>query len=226
MAQSSKIKIGEQEFEPEELQALITKGAKVAQWEKKMPGFDVDKLMPDYTQKSQRLAKYEKGLAPKKTEQPNLEELGIDEQQVKTFEKVAKSLGFIKQSDIVENSVESQKEYFIETHPEYKPGVVGGDEKWTSLLTEFNLYNWQQHPDRVAELLERAHSEVSKGWVETARNEKVKEVITTKKAQASMAALGGSNKTSAHKAQITNTQLADKYRAMGWAEEDIKEILT
>src|SRR3990167_5661467 len=50
-------KIGDREYTAEELQEIVAKGSKIKEWETKMPGFDVDKLMPDYTRKSQELAR-------------------------------------------------------------------------------------------------------------------------------------------------------------------------
>lgn len=224
--QPAKIKIGEKEFDSTELETLVQKGTKIAEWEKKMPGFDVDKLMPDYTRKSQELARIKKSVPPPKEEEINLEELGVDNEQVKVFEKIAQKLGFVKQGDMVKNSVETQKELFIESHPEYKPGSADSDTKWNTLMSEFSLYNWQIHPEKVTDLLERAHQEVSKGWKEVARGEKTQENIATQKAKASVASLGGGKGKSIQPKSSSNSELAEKYRAMGWTEEDIKEILT
>ena len=220
------VKIGEVEYTPEELQAIVAKGNKVKEWETKMPGYDLDKLYPEFTKRSQRLAQYEKA-NPVVDAQKELDELGIEPEQAKAFEKIAKSLGFIRQNDLVDRSVESQKESFLANHPEYLPKSVGGDEKWLKLMSEFNVYNWQANPQRVEELLEKTHEAVSKTWVESQRGNKVQENIATKKAQANAASMGGaSGGTGSTKPKAPVSDLANRYRMMGWAEEDIKEILT
>lgn len=221
------ITIGDQEFTKEELQDIVSKGSKVKQWEEKMPGFDVDKLMPDYTKKSQRLAAYEKGLVPKQEEKEDLSELGIDQEQVKLFEKVAKNLGFVRNTDLAQNSVEAQKEAFLQTHKEYSAGSPNGDARWSALMEEFSLYNWQAHPQRVGELLEKAHAEIAGRFQEPARGEETQKTISKKQAQAALVALGGSGKKStAPKPPQRNNEMADKFRAMGWSEEDINDVLS
>ena len=153
--------------------------------------------------------------------------MGIDEAQVKLFERVAKNLGFVKQTDLVENSVEAQKDIFISRHKEYTPGTPEADAKWASLMSEFSLYNWQAHPERVEELLEKTHKEISKTTDETARGEKVLQTITTKKAQATANATGsGSGKSTIQPAAKVSQSLIEKYRQAGWSEADIKELIT
>ena len=217
-----KIKIGDKEFTEEELKGVIEKGGKVQEWETKMPGFNLDTLMPDYTKKSQKLAQYEKHPAPK-AEEVDLSDVDADE--LEKFDRIAKHRGFVKQSDIVQDSVEVQKNTFIASHPEYKQGIPANDAKWEQLMEQFALYNWQAFPHKVEEMLEKAHSEVSKTWNDEAKNQKTKESVTTKQAIVDAVAKGGngSQKTTAPK---DNSALADKYRALGWAEDDIKEILT
>ena len=211
-----KINIGDKEFT-----GIIEKGGKVQEWETKMPGFNLDTLMPDYTKKSQKLAQYEKHPAPK-AEEVDLSDVDADE--LDKFDRIAKHRGFIKQSDIVQDSVEVQKNTFIASHPEYKQGIPANDAKWEQLMEQFALYNWQAFPHKVEDMLEKAHSEVSKTWNEDAKNQKTKESVTTKQAIVDAVAKGGSGsqKTAAPK---DNSALADRYRALGWAEEDIKEIL-
>ena len=218
----AKIKLGDKEFTQEELQEIAEKGSKVKEWETKMPGFNLDTLMPDYTRKSQRLAAYEKR-APKASEEVDLSD--VDSAELEKFERIAKAKGFVKQSDLVQDSVEVQKNAFIASHPEYQPGNTVNDAKWNQLMEQFSFFNWQSNPHKVEEFLEKAHSEVSKTWQEAANNEKTKETVITKKAvvDASASTGGHSQKQSS---SSNNSALADKYRAMGWAEEDIKEILT
>ena len=216
-----KIKIGDKEFTEEELNGIIEKGGKVQEWETKMPGFNLDTLMPDYTKKSQKLAQYEKHPAPK-VEEVDLSDVDADE--LEKFDRIAKHRGFVKQSDIVQDSVEVQKNTFIASHPEYKQGIPANDAKWEQLMEQFALYNWQAFPHKVEDMLEKAHSEVSKTWNDEAKNQKTKESVTTKQAIVDAVAKGGngSQKTTAPK---DSSALADKYRALGWAEDDIKEIL-
>ena len=223
----SKVKIGEQEFSNEELQEIVNKGSKIKEWEKKMPGFNIDTFMPDYTTKSQRLKEYEKRFAPKESKQnlDELKELGVDEDQINAFQKVAKHLGFVRQTDLVQDSVEVQKESFIARHPEYAPGTPVNDQKWSTLMEEFSLFNWQQHPEKVEKLLEKAHEEVSKSWIETERGQKVKQNITTIQAKANAAAIGGNGVGKGVTTLKSDNSTIEKYRAMGWSENDIKEIL-
>lgn len=217
-----KIKIGDKEFTEEELNGIIEKGGKVQEWETKMPGFNLDTLMPDYTKKSQKLAQYEKHPA-QKAEEVDLSDVDADE--LEKFDRIAKHRGFVKQSDIVQDSVEVQKNTFIASHPEYKQGILANDAKWEQLMEQFSLYNWQAFPHKVEDMLEKAHSEVSKTWNEDAKNQKIHESIVTKKAIIEATAKGGSS-SQKQSTLKDNSALADKYRALGWAEEDINEILT
>ena len=237
VAEATKVKIGEAEYTPEELQAIVSKGTQVKKWEEKMPGFDIDKLMPDYTRKSQRLAQFEKrNTVPKaQADSKEMEELGIDEAQLRALEKAAKHLGFVRQTDLVQDSVEAQKETFIARHPEYKSDAVGGDIKWTQLMekfSDFNVYQdqntktWYGKIDKVEEFLERAHAEVSGTWQAAAVNEKTKQAVVTKQAQVNLMATGGGAPRGAPQKTPSNTELIQKYRSAGWSEEDIKEILT
>lgn len=223
----TKVKIGEQEFSNEELQEIVNKGSKIKEWEKKMPGFNIDTFMPDYTTKSQRLKEYEKRSTQKESKQnlDELKELGVDEDQINAFQKVAKHLGFVRQTDLVQDSVEVQKESFIARHPEYAPGTPVNDQKWSKLMEEFSLFNWQQHPEKVEKLLEKAHEEVSKSWIETERGQKIKQNITTIQAKANAAATGGSGLGKGTTTSKSDNSMIEKYRAQGWSEEDIKEIL-
>lgn len=225
--QAEVLKIGDREYSQEELQQIVEKGTKVTEWEKKMPGFNVDTFMPDYTRKSQQLAEFQKRMAPKNEPKESLEELGIDQEQIKTFEKVARHLGFVRQTDLIKDSVDAQKEAFLVRHNEYAPQAVGSDERWTQLMEEFSIYNWEKNPHRVEQFLEEAHAKISGKWQESNRGEKMKQNITTKKVQASMASLGGgSAKASAPAPMKNDSAIAQKYRNLGWSEEDIKEILT
>lgn len=228
------VTIGDKQYTKQQLDELLNKGLKVKEWETKMPGFDVDKLMPDYTKKSQLLSKYEKQAStpkPSKISKDELVKMGIDDDQIRNIELVAKHLGFVHQNDVVQNTVESQKEAFIQEHQQYYGiDVPGGDQKWQALVEEFNTFNWQSMPQRVGEFLERAHERVSKAWVEQARGTEVKNNITVKKAQADAIALGGTNSKTTQKpapqAQAGNAALRAKYQRLGWSEEDINEILT
>lgn len=223
----SKVKIGEQEFSSEELQEIVNKGSKIKEWEKKMPGFNIDTFMPDYTVKSQRLREYEKRSAPKENKQnlDELKELGVDEDQIEAFQKVAKHLGFVRQTDLVQDSVEAQKESFIARHPEYAPGTPVNDQKWSKLMEEFSLFNWQQHPEKVEKLLEKAHEEVSKSWIETERGQKIKQNITTIQAKANAVAVGGNGLGKGVTTLKSDNSIIEKYRSMGWSDSEIKEIL-
>lgn len=225
---TEKIKIGDNEYSQEELKAIVNRGGKVLEWEKKMPGFDVDKLMPDYTRKSQRLAQYEKGSVIQESPEKVIEELGIEPEQVKAFEKIAKSLGFIRQNDLTERSVDAQKDSFLERHSEYLPSSPGGNEKWQRLMGEFGLYNWQANPQRVEELLERTHSEVAKSWAEVDRGKDVKQSIITKQAKVSLNSVGTGQARSSQtvtKTQKVDSSVVQKYRNAGWSEKDINELI-
>ncbi len=216
-----KVKIGDKEFTEEELAGIVEKGTKVKEWETKMPGFNLDTLMPDYTRKSQRLASMERQSF--KAEPQDLSD--VESEEVQKFEKLAKHFGYVRQADIAQSTIESQKEAFLSQHPEYNPGNTVNDAKWSQLMEQFSVFNWQAFPHKVGDLLEKAHVEVSKTWNENKVNEKTKETITTKKAVADASATSGGN-AQKQASQSSNTALADKYRANGWSEEDIKEILT
>ncbi len=223
----SSVKIGDREYTEAELQAIVEKGSKVQEWETKMPGFNLDTLMPDYTQKSQRLAAFEKPRVPKSKAMPReeLEKLGVDDGQIKAFEAVASHLGYVRQTDLTQDSVEAQKDAFIAAHPEYSPGDPINDARWGKLMERFSLYNWQSNPNMVSELLEEAHTKISAGQVEQKRGGQARATITTTQAKAALAALGGGSGGSAAPVAPVKVEksVADKYRNMGWTEEQISD---
>lgn len=97
-----------------------------------------------------------------KSKEEDLSEYDPDE--LKRFEKLAKSLGFAKRDEIVRDSVQDKNnnefETFIEAHPEYnaendKDGVL-----WNQFKTEFALYNPPQDPKTLKKVLNKVHNEI------------------------------------------------------------------
>lgn len=92
------IKIGEQEYKPEELQEMIGFAGKVKEFEKKS-GTDFDSLTSSWGKRGERIGALEKELeeAKKPKEEPTEEELTIEQVQ-----EQARKLGIITKSDLEE----------------------------------------------------------------------------------------------------------------------------
>lgn len=99
-----KIKIGEEEFDPDELRGIIDKGRWAREVEEKQ-NTKLDKLMPEYTKATQRLKDYEeKEKLWKEAEDKKLRETPqteLSEEQLAQQAKLqAKKLGLITTDDI------------------------------------------------------------------------------------------------------------------------------
>ncbi len=87
-----------------------------------------------------------------------------DPEQVKNFEKIAKSLGFAKKEEILsENSQERLNDTFnefMEAHPEYAPENDKDGVLWNQYKTEFALYNPSKDPKTLKKILNKVHNEI------------------------------------------------------------------
>lgn len=224
--EEEKFVLGDREYTQTEVQELIGKGQKIRDWEQKVPGNDIDKLYADYTKKSQRLAEYEKKIvAP--VEQAD-DDLDLPPDQLDLLKRAAKKLGFVQREDMVKTSIESQKDAFLADHPEYLPQNDPANEKWSALMSEFNNFNWQTNPQRVTDFLERSHSQVAPNWQEKARGVEVKKQLLQRKSVSGLAQMGGGAAANAPdvKSSKLSTRQAELYRASGWSEKDIKDLLS
>lgn len=96
-----KVKIGENEYTPEELAQFIEKGK------------NYDKLLPDYTQKSQKLAEIEKSNKINKSEQEDdVPEFAKEGWEPKSYSELQKAILWAKESGKQEalKTLEAQKE--------------------------------------------------------------------------------------------------------------------
>lgn len=89
---------------------------------------------------------------------------GYDPEQIKNFEKIAKTLGFAKKDEILsENSQERLNDTFnefMEAHPEYAPENDKDGVLWNQYKTEFALYNPSKDPKILKKILNKVHNDV------------------------------------------------------------------
>ncbi len=89
---------------------------------------------------------------------------GYDPEQVKNFEKIAKSLGFAKKDEILsENSQERLNDTFnefMEAHPEYAPENDKDGVLWNQFKAEYSIYNPTKDPKILKKVLNKVHNEV------------------------------------------------------------------
>lgn len=207
-----------------DLQALVEKGRRVQEWESKMPGFDVDQLVPEFTRRSQALKALERAYAQQesvKSEEP------LPPEEMQVLEKALQRLGVPTRADITKSAQETQKDEFLARHPEYLPENDPGDKKWNQLLNAFNEYNWQGHPTKTYEFLERSHLAVTDGPLSPIRGARVQQAIQRKAATTEMASVGGGNAApTASKAPLKGFTAVQReaYRRGGWTDAEIAEL--
>lgn len=207
-----------------ELQSLVEKGRRVQAWETKMPGFDVDKIVPEFTRRSQALKALERVVMSKQetTDSP------LPPEEMQVLEQALQRLGVPTRADLSKSAQETQKEEFLAAHPEYLPENDPGDRNWSRLMAAFNEYNWQAHPTRTYEFLARAHESVDNGPLSPTRGERVQKAIQRRAASAGLATVGGgaSAPSAPAKAQargFTDAQ-REAYRRGGWSDAEIAEL--
>jgi uncharacterized protein YecE (DUF72 family) len=148
-----------------------------------------------------------------------------DPEELKRFEKLAKSLGFAKRDEIVRDSVQDKNnnefETFIEAHPEYsaendKDGVL-----WNQFKTEFALYNPPQDPKTLRKVLNKVHNEIY--GVKPAVNLNKINAQQQKLKVASHAGTMGSKASISSPKTIINSNIR-RDMLKGFSEEDLVEM--
>ncbi|MBU1092547.1 hypothetical protein KJ836_02680 [Patescibacteria group bacterium] len=151
-AEVEKIKIGEEEFDPEELSGIIAKGRWANEVETKQ-NTKLDKLMPEYTKATQRLKDYEEKekvwneAQEKKLSETPQNELS-EEELVRQTKLQAKKFGLITVDDIDQyvtqriNSVQQANELLEECKGMEKE--YGGEDGRPKFETEEILKHMQE----------------------------------------------------------------------------------
>ena len=158
-----------------------------------------------------------------KSKEEDLSEYDPDE--LKRFEKLAKSLGFAKRDEITRDSVQDKNnnefETFIEAHPEYsaendKDGVL-----WNQFKTEFALYNPPQDPKTLRKVLNKVHNEIY--GVKPAVNLNKINAQQQKLKVASHSGTMGSKASISSPKTVPNSNIR-RDMLKGFSEEDLKEM--
>lgn len=99
-------------------------------------------------------------VAPKEAPIAQEDDVDLDPEQVKTFEKVARKLGFVKKDDQVAERNDDVFQSFLEEHSEYDPTNDKDGMLWNQFKSEFKLYAPPQDPKTLKKVLNKVHNEV------------------------------------------------------------------
>lgn len=88
------------------------------------------------------------------------DDVDLDPEQVKTFDKLARKLGFVKQSDQVAERNDDVFQIFLEEHSEYDPANDKDSTLWNQFKQEFKLYAPPQDPKTLKKVLNKVHNEI------------------------------------------------------------------
>jgi hypothetical protein len=249
--QGDKIVIDDKEYSEEEIEKMLLAGKKVYEYQKEHPGWDPILLNKQYTQVSQELAKYKRSIsdgenkepsaprqpAPKQKQNPDVDLSEFDKEQVDTFNKIAKALGFVSKDELenlelqkrqqsYEQVKKQQIDSFIEKYPQYHPENDPGDAQWNRLKEEFGLYKLPDDPGKFYDLLEKAHTNIS-GSSSSVDAEKVKNIIAKKRVQKqaqTSSADGGSEGTTKTKSLTGVEKLARSGGLKGFSDKEFDEL--
>lgn len=240
----------EEDLEDKDLEAILELGKKVYDYQKDHPGYDPILTHKEFTRRSMELAELKRTLnqtppAPAPEEKPktpvqdsDLDLSKFDPKEVETFQKLAKSLGFVHKADLEAKEQETRQmtyqqtrqaelNAFIQDHPEYKPENDEGDVKWKALIDEFSLYKLPEDPKKIRSLLEKAHSSVYGGA--STDTKRLREIIAKKQqansGQGANAASPSPNvpkPSSTKKQSLKNTAL--KGGLKGFSEDELNEL--
>jgi hypothetical protein len=156
---------------------------------------------------------------------PENEELAkYDPEQVKNFEKIAKTLGFAKRDEILSQTSQERLDdtfnEFMESHTEYAPENDKDGILWNQFRSEFQLYNPSKDPKTLKKILNKVHNDVY--GVQPAKN---LNKINASKEKIKVASHTGA---SAGKETRARTQAPSGLRVegmKGFSEAEIKELL-
>jgi hypothetical protein len=161
---------------------------------------------------------------PVSSKKPEEDLSEYDPDELKRFEKLAKSLGFAKRDEIVRDSVQDKNnnefETFIEAHPEYsaendKDGVL-----WNQFKTEFALYNPPQDPKTLRKVLNKVHNEIY-GVKPAVNLNKINAQQQKLKVASHSGTMGSKASISSPKAPNSNIR---RDMLKGFSEEDLVEM--
>lgn len=88
------------------------------------------------------------------------DDVDLDPEQVKTFDKLARKLGFVKRDDQVAQNNNDAFQSFLEEHPEYEQANDKDGILWDQFKAEFKLYAPPQDPKTLKKVLNKVHNEV------------------------------------------------------------------
>ena len=137
------------------------------------------------------------------------------------IDKVLKKKGILTQeqaSQMFYKSVEKEEvRKFLEKFPEYRPENDKEDINWNALQREFSDYRKPDDPHRISELLEKAHSAISR-----LPNDRT---LGAKKQQIKVASAGsGGTQRSSSQGKTLNPDTRAMLSRGGFTEEDIRKM--
>lgn len=185
-----KVKVGEAEYTQEELNRLVGLGKLAVESETKF-NTKVDKIWPEYTKKSQKLAELEKEIEGYRAEQANKAKLPENEEQaIREAKEAAKKLGIVT-DDAFEDRMgkvftryyqqERQAERLVEQGQDLEKKIDGSDGRPAFVLTDVLEYmrdnmGGQGNLDTAYKLM---HEDALDKWRETELGKSRKQGMTT-----------------------------------------------
>ncbi len=141
-------------------------------------------------------------------------------EDVKTFERLARSRGLVSKEEVKKMVYDTVKQQvlddFLTKYPEFKPENDPNDKNWNRLQQELAFYKMPDNPKLVATLLEKARKQVVPTQGEPNTLEAQRRIKTASMGQ------GGVQRSSS-KSTLAPEQ-KESYRRGGWTEEEIKDI--
>lgn len=151
----------------------------------------------------------------------------IAEQDIKVIEKVVKSLGYVKKDEIIrethQKTVDTLKDQWLATHPEYLPENDVDDKRWNSLQGVMkNLFEVIPSDARkITKMLDIAHKELHP---EVPLPERSRASVDAAKEKISMSGKGGSSNASSSSAKKSSGSKIDTSFLKGFSDEEIAEL--
>lgn len=147
----------------------------------------------------------------------DLEGIHPDDQTL--IEKVLRAKGYMTKAEAEKMSYDSVKNQklndFLSKYPEYKPENDPQDVNWNTLQREFGLYRLPDDPNKLTEILERAHRAISSGQDRT---------LEVKKQQLRTASVGSSGVQRSTPTKAFDAEKRVMLRNGGFSDEDIAKM--
>lgn len=149
-----------------------------------------------------------------------LDDLNPDD--VKNIDRVLKAKGYITKAEsqkIIYESVKNEElNKFLDKFPEYKAENDKNDVNWTALQREMSLYKTPENPRQVAELLLRAHRNISgtRTSVDRPAQTVTKRIATAQKGSGGVQRSSSTGKLSEYQRNY--------YLDHGWSKEEVDEM--